>query len=87
MELPIVGPARGSPRLRQLLSLAVSLALLAAIYWSLDLRGLGRVFAQAHPGLLVLSIGTILPIKLLQAWRLKRLLPEPRRLAYREALR
>jgi len=82
-----LGGGKGRPRLRQLLSLAVSLLLLAAIYWSLDLRGLGRVFAQAHPGLLVLSIGAILPIKLLQAWRLKRLLPEPRRLAYREALR
>ncbi len=76
-----------SARAKQLLSLAVSLLLLAALYWSLDLRGLGRVFARAHPGLLVVSVLAILPIKLLQAWRLKRLVPDPRRLAYREALR
>jgi glycosyltransferase 2 family protein len=76
-----------SARAKQLLSLAVSLLLLAALYWSLDLRGLGRVFAQAHPGLLAVSILAIFPIKLLQAWRLKRLVPRPAGFPYRFALR
>lgn len=76
-----------SARAKQLLSLAVSLLLLAALYWSLDLRGLGRVFAQAHPGLLAVSVLAIFPIKLLQAWRLKRLVPRSAAFPYRFALR
>jgi len=76
-----------SARAKQLLSLAVSLLLLAALYWSLDLRGLGRVFAQAHPGLLAVSVLAIFPIKLLQAWRLKRLVPRPALLPYPAAVR
>jgi glycosyltransferase 2 family protein len=79
--------SEGSGRGRQLFSLAISLVFLGVLYWTLDLRGLGRVFAQAHPGLLAVSVLAILPIKLLQAWRLKRLVPRPAAFPYRFALR
>jgi hypothetical protein len=75
------------PRVRQLLSLAVSLVVLAALYRALDLEGLGRVFAQASPLWLAISVGAIVPIKLLQAWRLKRLMPAVSLLSYPASIR
>lgn len=63
------------------------MVVLAVLYRSLDLDGLGRIFAAASPLWLVVSIGTIVPIKLLQAWRLKRLMPDPAPLPYPIALR
>ncbi len=80
-------PSSRRGRARQLLSLAVSLVVLAALYRALDLEGLGRVFREASPFWLVISIGAILPVKLLQAWRLKRLMPDTASLPYPASLR
>lgn len=57
------------------LSLAVSVALLALIYRSLDLRGLGRALAHAHWGWMIVGQLALIAIKALQGWRLKRLMP------------
>jgi uncharacterized protein (TIRG00374 family) len=61
--------------------------LLAAIYSRLDLPALGAALARCHPGWLGLGLGILVPIKLLQAWRLRLLMPGGARLPAGEALR
>jgi uncharacterized protein (TIRG00374 family) len=68
-------------------SVVVSLVVLWALYRSLDVGRLGEVFSRASPLWLTVSIGAIVPIKLLQSWRLRRLIPEPIPLSYLESFR
>jgi glycosyltransferase 2 family protein len=60
------GGRRGAARL---VSLGASLALLIALYRSLDVRQVGQALLAADPVWLVTSIGMILPITLLRALR------------------
>jgi glycosyltransferase 2 family protein len=51
------------------LSIAVSAALLFALYRSLDIRLVGEALLRSHPAWLVISVGLILPITVLRAVR------------------
>jgi hypothetical protein len=72
---------------RRLLSLGVSLAILAVIYWKVDVRRLAAVFAASDGLWMAVSLGMVLPLTLLTAWRLQQLAPSRARLGLGEANR
>lgn len=64
--------------MKRLLSILVSLTILAVIYWKIDFRGLIQVFQNSNPGWMAVSLGMVVPITLITAWRLQQLMPRPR---------
>lgn len=77
--------------MKRVMSLLVSLALLALIYWKLNERGeldeLGRVFAGCDPLWMALSLAMVIPLTLFPAWRLQQLMPRAGELRFSEANR
>ncbi len=73
--------------MKKLLSLAISLGLLALIYWKIDFTKLGPVFAGSHPGWMAASLGMVIPLTMLTAWRFQQLAPPEARLGFGEANR
>ncbi len=61
--------------MKRLLSLLVSLGILAVIYWRMDFSRLGPVFAGCDPLWMALSLGMVVPLTLATAWRLGQLMP------------
>jgi len=61
--------------MKRLVSLLISVLILAVIYWKIDFRGLLQVFQQSNGGWMTLSLGMVLPITVITAWRLQQLLP------------
>ncbi|OYD82909.1 lysylphosphatidylglycerol synthase transmembrane domain-containing protein [Azospirillum brasilense] len=72
---------------KKILGLGVSLAILALIYTQIDLGALGRALLDADAGWLAVSLGMVVPLTLLTAWRLSLLTPVPGALKVGEALR
>lgn len=60
---------------RKLITLAVSLLILGAIYYRIDLARLVAVFGKADPIWLFASLAMVVPLTLLTAWRLQMLAP------------
>jgi glycosyltransferase 2 family protein len=82
------GPERPSARmLRRLLPLGISVLILVAIYWEIDLRAWFRGFARSEPQLMTLSLAMVVPITLLTARRLQLLVPAPAPIGFIEANR
>ena len=73
--------------MKRLLSIAVSLLILAVIYWKIDFPALGQVFRQADGGFLALSLGMVVPLTLATAWRFQQLAPRREGLAFAECVR
>jgi uncharacterized protein (TIRG00374 family) len=69
------------------LSVAVGLGILGAIYWTVDMRELGRVLQHANGWWLGSSLALGIPIILLSAWRLQQLMPKGNRIGFGEAIR
>ncbi|HEY2344054.1 MAG TPA: hypothetical protein VGH90_13515, partial [Chthoniobacteraceae bacterium] len=65
--------------MKKLVSLVVSLGVLAIIYWRLDQQGqfpaLGRIFASCDRLWMALSLGMVVPLTLFTSWRLQQLMP------------
>jgi uncharacterized protein (TIRG00374 family) len=61
--------------MKRLFSLLVSLFILAAIYWKIDFQSLIRVFQNCDRPWMVISLGMVVPITLMTAWRLQQLMP------------
>lgn len=61
--------------LKRLLSLSISLLILALIYWKIDGRGLLQVLQTCNSMWLILSLGMVIPITIITAWRLQQLMP------------
>ncbi len=65
--------------MKKLVSLVVSLGILALIYWKLDQQGqlaqLGQIFLNCDPLWMILSLGMVVPLTLFTAWRLQQLMP------------
>lgn len=61
--------------MKRLISILVSLAILAAIYWKIDFQGLIQVFLNCDPIWMSLSLSMVIPITLITAWRLQQLMP------------
>ena len=71
---------------RKLLGLAIGLAILAAIYWQIDVARLGAVLAATDAGWLALALALFLPILALTALRLVGLAPRAAGLGFGRAL-
>ncbi len=73
--------------MKKLISLLVSLALLAWIYHKIDVARIADVFRGSSPALLVLSLAMVIPLTLATSWRLCQLMPEGQPLGLWEATR
>ena len=73
--------------MKKLVSLAVSLGILAVIYWKIDFRRLLPVFANCDPLWMAVSLGMVIPLTLFTAWRLQQLMPRAGQLGFGEATR
>jgi glycosyltransferase 2 family protein len=73
--------------MKRLLSLVVSAMILAVIYWKIDFAGLIQVFRDCDRLWMVISLGMVVPITLITAWRLQQLMPAGGRLGLGEANR
>jgi len=74
-----------APDLKKILSLAISLGLLAVIYWKIDFSRLLPVFAQSDARWMIVSLGMVVPLTLFTAWRLQQLMPTGAALGFGEA--
>ncbi len=73
--------------MKKILSLVISLGLLAILYWKIDFARLLPVFAGCDPRWMALSLAMVVPITLGTAWRLQQLLPRAGQLGFGEATR
>ena len=73
--------------MKKIISLVISLGLLAILYWKIDLARLMPVFMGCDPLWMALSLGMVVPITLCTAWRLQQLLPRAGQLGFGEANR
>lgn len=77
--------------MKKLISLLVSLGILAVIYWKLNQNGqlgeLGRIFANSDRLWMPLSLAMVVPLTLFTAWRLQQLMPRQGQLGFGEANR
>jgi uncharacterized protein (TIRG00374 family) len=73
--------------IRKFITLAVSLLILAAIYYKIDILRLGAVLANSNVLYLVLSLAMVVPLTLLTAWRLQILAPTRAGIGLAEATR
>ena len=72
---------------KRLLSVAFSLALLAALYTRVDIPALGGVLGQSDSRWMLVSLGMFVPLTMLTSWRLQQLMPPGARLTFAEANR
>ncbi|NET55065.1 MAG: flippase-like domain-containing protein [Symploca sp. SIO2E6] len=61
--------------MKRLISLVVSLIILAIIYWKIDFQGLIKVLANCNPWWMAISLGMVIPLTMFTAWRLQQLMP------------
>lgn len=73
--------------MKRLISVAVSLTILAAIYSKIDFSRLVQVFQNCHGWWMAISLGMVVPLTMLTAWRLQQLMPTGTRLGFGEANR
>jgi len=73
--------------MKRWISIAISLLILGVIYWKIDFRGLGRIFQNCNGWWMTISLGMVVPLTLLTAWRLQQLMPHGTRLHFGEANR
>ena len=73
--------------MKKIVSLVISLGLLAILYWKIDFARLLSVFAQCDPLWMALSLGMVVPLTLSTAWRLQQLMPRTGQLGFGEATR
>ena len=73
--------------MKKILSLVISAALLALIYWKIDLARLAGVFAASDLGWMLISLAMVIPLTLATAWRLQQLVPASASMTFLEANR
>lgn len=73
--------------MKRLISIIVSLTILAVIYWKIDVKSLLEVFKNSHPGWMVASLGMVVPLTLFTSWRLQQLMPPGKPMGFGEANR
>jgi len=72
---------------RRYISIAVSLLILAVIYWMIDVQELLRTLGQAHVVWLGAALAMVIPTTGLTAWRFERLAPPDAGIDFQGALR
>ncbi len=77
--------------MKKIVSLIISLGLLALIYWKLSQHGqlekLATIFASCDRLWMALSLGMVVPLTLFTSWRLQQLMPRAGQLGFGEANR
>lgn len=73
--------------MKRIISLAVSLIILAIIYSKIDFAGLIEVFKNCDRFWMTISLSMVVPLTLFTAWRLQQLMPSGSRLGFGEANR
>lgn len=73
--------------MKRLVSIVISLVILAILYSKIDAARLLPIFAASHPLWMPLSLAMVVPLTLLTAWRLQQLMPRAGQLAFAEANR
>lgn len=73
--------------MKKLISLSISLALLALIYHQIDFGRIITVFLHSSPFLLTISLSMVIPLTMATSWRLCRLMPDGTSLGFAEANR
>ena len=73
--------------MKRLISIAVSLLILAIIYSKIDFSGLLKVFQNCNGWWMIISLGMVVPLTLITSWRLQQLMPSGARLGFGEANR
>ena len=73
--------------MKKIVSLVISLGLLAILYWKIDFSRLLPVFAGCDPLWMTLSLAMVVPLTLFTAWRLQQLMPARGLMSFGEANR
>jgi len=73
--------------MKRLLSLLAGVAILALIYWRVDLDRLVDTLRNSSPYWLMLGLAMVVPLTLFSAWRLQQLTPSGRSLGFTHAVR
>jgi len=73
--------------MKKLVSLFVSLAILAVIYWKIDFSKILAAFRNTDPLWLFASLAMVVPLTLFTSWRLQQLMPRRGQLGFGEANR
>ena len=73
--------------IRKFITIAISLLILCAIYYKIDIGRLGAVLSKAEPRNLFLSLAMVVPLTMLTAWRLQILAPARANIGFAEANR
>jgi hypothetical protein len=73
--------------MKRLISVAISIFILSIIYSKINFYELVNIFKNCHFGWMTASIGLLIPITLITAWRLQVLMPQPSSLGLIEANR
>jgi uncharacterized protein (TIRG00374 family) len=73
--------------MRKAIALAVSLALLALIYWQVDAGAVLAAAAASDPLWLAISLAVVVPLLVMTAWRFQILMPRAGRLGLWECVR
>jgi uncharacterized protein (TIRG00374 family) len=73
--------------MKRLISLAVSLVILAVIYTKIDGVGLLAVFQNCHRLWMAIALGMVVPLTMLTSWRLQQLTPTSAGLGFGQANR
>lgn len=73
--------------MKRLISITVSLIILGVIYWKIDFQGLLQVFQNCNRWWMTISLGMVVPLTLITAWRLQQLTPQRTKLGFGESNR
>lgn len=73
--------------MKRLISIAVSLMILAVIYWKIDFPALIEVFQDSNGWWMAISLGMVVPLTMFTSWRLQQLMPQRTALGFIEANR
>lgn len=73
--------------MKRLISIAISLIILAIIYWRIDFNELMGALRNSDARWMTVGIFMVIPVTLFTAWRLQQLMPSDRRLGFGEAMR
>ncbi|MEO1561149.1 MAG: lysylphosphatidylglycerol synthase domain-containing protein, partial [Cyanobacteria bacterium J06632_19] len=73
--------------MKKIISILVSFTILAIIYWKIDIPKLVELFQNSDRWWMTISLGMVVPLAMLTAWRLQQLMPNDSRLGFGEANR
>jgi uncharacterized protein (TIRG00374 family) len=71
--------------MKRLISILVSLTILAVIYWRIDVAALLAVFRECDRLWMGISLGMVVPITMITAWRLQQLVPTGSKIGFKDA--